>query len=98
MAEYIKREALINSLLSHAFTDDVYGMGLTRGLEIAVAQAKRMPYREIPDGDVVEVVRCKDCKWRNEGDDCTHEWWRDGIKIVEDNDFCSYGERRDEDG
>ena len=42
MDEYIEREALINELLSNAFTDDLYGMGLTRGIEISVAAAKRI--------------------------------------------------------
>ena len=46
---------------------------------------------EFPTADVVEVVRCKDCKW-----------WKDigcAIYIADDsdkpkeNDFCSFGER-----
>jgi hypothetical protein len=47
--------------------------------------------------DAVEVVRCKDCLWRNEGGDCTHKWWTDvegWYKYVGDDDFCSYGERK----
>ena len=36
--------------------------------------------------DVVEVVRCKDCKhWR--GGDCFR------IELTKPSDFCSYGER-----
>lgn len=53
---------------------------------------------DAPAVDAVPVVRCKDCKWRNENDDCTHKWWRDAEgwdKYVEDNDFCSYGERKE---
>lgn len=42
MPEHIEREALIKELLSNAFTDDLYGMGLTRGIEISVATAKRI--------------------------------------------------------
>ena len=46
--------------------------------------------------DFVRVVRCKDCKWFNEIG-CA-------IRIVDEtdkpkeNDFCSFGERREEDG
>ena len=52
---------------------------------------------EQPAADVVEVVRCKDCKYRKTEDcamfyecDCgeEHTW-------ENDNDFCSYGERKD---
>ena len=50
-----------------------------------------------PTVDAVEVVRCKDCKYRfkNNG----HS--RDGCPIVEakiwmdDDDFCSHGERKE---
>lgn len=48
---------------------------------------------KIPTADVVEVVRCKDCKWYHEIG-CA-------IKIVDesdepkDNDYCSFGERAD---
>ena len=51
----------------------------------------------IPTTDVVEVVRCKDCRWRGR-EDCAmfyrcecgeqHTW-------ETDNDFCSYGEKID---
>lgn len=49
--------------------------------------------------DVVEVVRCKDCKWCKEdnwdgeilyGCDCAA-----GLNCAEPNGFCSYGERKD---
>ena len=51
-----------------------------------------------PTVDAVEVVRCKDCKYRfkNNG----HS--RDGCPIVDakiwmdDDDFCSHGERKDD--
>ena len=56
-----------------------------------------------PAVDAVEVVRCKDCKYRcetKEGEynpeDIVCDWWAtDGLKA---NDFCSYGERRGGDG
>ena len=54
---------------------------------------------ELPTIDAVEVVRCKDCNHRYNGKDCTHplllsySWG--AIRNVKDNDFCSYGERKD---
>ena len=62
--------------------------------------------------DVVEVVRCKDCKhWHEEtgwcyhhshfitpdGEAC-HPWESANWKMLDENDFCSYGERRTDDG
>ena len=52
-----------------------------------------------PTVDAVEVVRCQDCKHRCNGRDCTHplllsySWG--AIRNVKDNDFCSYGKRRE---
>ena len=47
-----------------------------------------------PSADVVEVVRCKDCKWFNR--------FGCAVEIVDftdrptENDYCSFGERKDE--
>lgn len=59
---------------------------------------RNMPCKEfIGVNDRVEVVRCKDCKFRGREDcamfyrcDCgkQHTW-------ETDNDYCSYGERRE---
>lgn len=52
-----------------------------------------------PFANVVEVVRCKDCIHRDPEDkkcDCSFQA-RGGIFPMDDNDFCSYGERRKED-
>lgn len=55
---------------------------------------------EMPTVDAVEVIRCKDCKygdWDSKPDDamvCMRTkdgFWRSG------NDFCSYGERKEDD-
>ena len=56
--------------------------------------------QEAPTVDAVEVVRCRECKYRfkNNG----HS--KDGCPIIDaniwmdDDDFCSYGERKDGDG
>ena len=56
---------------------------------------------DVPTVDAVEVVRCKDCKYKSEKiHACTNVKFR-GERIhiwVEPDDFCSYGERKDNDG
>ncbi len=42
------------------------------------------------DNDVIPVVRCKDCKRMNEDKICVA--WEG---FVREDDFCSYGERKD---
>lgn len=62
----------------------------------------RNGYIKSPTADVVEVVRCKDCKyykpqtrsitWNNTTKYCCRGA---NVKVNED-DYCSYGERREE--
>ena len=44
---------------------------------------------EAPTVDAVEIVRCKNCKWWT-GIECAN---RD-IDVVNDEEYCSYGERK----
>lgn len=81
MAEYIERKKAINALIGWETepTDE----------EIIYT------LKSIPAADVAPVVRCKDCKHRI-GGNCYHEQWEsDGVPCTDDNDFCSYGERRE---
>lgn len=48
----------------------------------------------VPTADVVEVVRCKDCKWFN--DFGCAIWIVDESDKPRKDDFCSFGERREE--
>ena len=53
----------------------------------------------IPAADVVEVVRCRDCTWWNDCDDESYCSNPDGLdNYAMPDDFCSYGERRGNDG
>ena len=59
-------------------------------------------FAELENADVVEVVRCKDCKYLyclsavDRRFYCRHHpHGLQGINIVEDNPYCSYGERKD---
>ena len=98
MAEYIERSAVFeqfdNADADECETDDFggvdYGFGMKNIKELINA---------IPAAEVAEVVRCKDCKHYDLGvclkiysDGNTHtEAWQPR----KPEDFCSYGERKD---
>ena len=55
--------------------------------------------RSVPTADVVEVVRCKDCKFQK----VEYGWNCKRYKVcinfdlpMDDEDFCSWGERRED--
>ncbi len=88
-----KRLIDANALMERLkFKRKISEVGLYRGLESAMAQCQKAP-----TVDVVEVVRCKDCRYRIH-DDVTNEWFcnsfNSGFVYAKPNDFCSYGERR----
>lgn len=89
MNDYIKREDAIKAMAR--------GLGIPYTDFIDVAERCM---DDIPPADVVEVVRCKDCKyWDNttKWAVCT-KWSADPYEQAntEKNDYCSYGERKDE--
>ena len=53
---------------------------------------------DIPTANVVEVVRCKDCKyWQDNNGGYPNQncrWMKD--ETPDDDDYCSYGERAEE--
>ena len=55
--------------------------------------------KEAPDFCTIEVVRCKECKWRYHQDetDWTYEGWYCRIyeASVKDDGFCDRGERKE---
>ena len=90
MADYIRRE---NAL---------YAIQRQRGATRSPAQNRlldllRVDIVRAPAADVAEVVRCKDCKHKVRTDAngiviCSEEH---GMYCPTENDFCSYGERRE---
>ena len=94
MAEYIERDAFKRKLYE-ANCVDKYGFvmcGITK-INILLEQSA---------ADVVEVVRCKDCIYAtDEGKlgHCCRQFPYGGMAgLTEDNDFCSYAERRTNNG
>lgn len=84
MSEYIDRQAAINAL--------------SRGSGCGTSCHRAL--KTLPSADVVEVVRCIDCKWYktnyswngNEHMICAKEAYEPVRKA---DDYCSYGERKD---
>lgn len=91
MAEkkYIGRDALINDFESDLIIrmfDNLKGTPRPKTIDIADV-IKRI--EDFTTEDVVEVVRCKDCKFYGNGD-CSVQ----SVRSMWPNDYCSYGERR----
>jgi len=92
MAEYIKREDVVKSVIKdNRFvfrTEDLRN-------EAVVFRTVYKDFADviyaIPAADVVEVVRCKDCKFVSKDKPFM---WCNGNRVNPD-DFCSYGERRE---
>jgi hypothetical protein len=90
--EYIERRALtrkVRYIIEKHGLSNVIGEKLKKAIEDSTA------------ADVVEVVRCKDCRFKtltqdgeyNPEDIVCEFFMTDGMQ---ENDFCSYGERREE--
>ena len=83
MARYIDADLLIDKL------KNTTGSPLVRGFAAAMID-------NTPTADVVEVVRCKDCK-HYVAEYCTRDIkGRTNMFYMQPDDFCSYGERKDE--
>lgn len=50
-------------------------------------------FHSIPTADVVPVVRCKNCKYNRGSKKCLNP--DSFFAVPKDDDFCSYGERKD---
>lgn len=86
MAEYIDRAAAVKSVLR------------MRRPENSVAQNRMLSIIQIdmlklPAADVVPVVRCKDCKYNVRTKKCLNP--DSFFAVPKDDDFCSYGERKE---
>ena len=82
MNDYIKREDAIKEA-------NTWGMFGNDNLE---SRLKRLP-----SADVLEVVRCEDCKWYTPADETygTCYAYKGVYGKIKPTDYCSYGERED---
>ena len=82
MSDYISREDAVDELqvkVFHNLTDEYYGT-----MQVLT---------ELPAADVVPVVRCKECKFRENDDFCTGRGFP--YQLVPDDGFCDKGERKE---
>lgn len=101
MAEYIEREALDKKLTAAAVNDENKNCN-TWSNAIGVLY-------NLPAADVAPVVHCKDCKHSTLPSELTQRYGKPGTltchnmhapsnrRNVGSNDFCSYGERKEND-
>ena len=83
MTDYISRQYLLDEY-------DRQHQGPPGGARKIIAEA--------PAEDVVQVVRCKVCR-KHSYDPLFGYWWCNltlGTRRVKPDDFCSYGERKEE--
>ena len=88
--KYIDRDALINDFESDLIIrmfDNLKGTPRPKTIDITDV-IKRI--EDFPTEDVVEVVRCKDCKFYGNGD-CSVQ----SVRSMYPNDYCSYGIRKE---
>lgn len=99
MTDYIKREDAIKT-----FENICIPRKATNGIVVLDIDEALSEIELVPSADVVEVVRCKDCKHYNEyengekimGEEEVYDGWCmrwSGIENVNRHDYCSYGER-----
>jgi hypothetical protein len=92
MAEYIEREAVLKIIGDNCPRDKC---GYNTEEEMGAGAACyyiRKDVEKIPTADVVEVVRCKDCVHYKDGG-CNHFGYYTYAPDVDEDDFCSYGEK-----
>lgn len=117
MPEYIDRDAFIKRLENEADrSSDIINLLILNGIANIVRDENIAPA-----ADVVEVVRCRDCKFATEldkhcelsraiykhcslmrGEPTDYVWHKykryyKNYSLVEADDYCSYGERKDGD-
>ena len=101
MSKYIDADKIISHLndeIEACGDHDVDYQPVTYGTYLGLEYSKSL-VETAETADVVHVVRCKDCIHRDPEDkkcDCSFQA-KGGIFPMDDDDFCSYGERRKED-
>jgi len=92
MNEYISKQDMLNAVEKLDIIPSVDGMGIPTDTEDFRVQFLGTVLKVEP-ANVVQVVRCRDCKYNTSTHKCLNP---DSFFLVpKDNDFCSYGERKE---
>ena len=106
MAEYIDKEAAISLIKQYGHDAIDGGRYSLDTVDDCIELANRI--KALSTEDVVPVVRCKDCKYSTLPSELTQRYGVPGTltchnryspcnrRNVGGNDFCSYGERKDD--
>lgn len=114
MSRYIDADALLDTVFEVHCKECESRKGIKNGklkviYEVGEAPCKscgvndmREYLEDAPTADVVEVVRCKDCKWQDKGKNECESWNMCRHNVIEyfaiyDEHFCEWGERREDD-
>lgn len=92
--EYIERGALLKK---HPFGKIGGELNWYTEGYLDCAEDAKKAINDAPAADVVEVTRCKDCKHSNFETSCSKYrcgYWLGMLRFS--NDFCSYGERKEQ--
>ncbi len=89
MTEYIKLKDAIRAMAQYLMEIGQWKSDIATSVMSKVKAA-----------DVVEVVRCKDCKYLDKGENDSESWCECTAHFgkyfdVDENGFCSYGKRED---
>lgn len=100
MDEYIEKHKAVNLLieLENEFQQFKPFKGFEHAMYRKLCEAE-IAIEKLPAADVAPVVRCKGCKNSckdGTGRTCEGYWYElsEFAVLVEDDDFCSYGERK----
>lgn len=92
MAEFIDRMSVVCAIKKYELEKcPSYKVAWVTRLKLEVTGDLLEDIMGIPAANVVEVVRCKDCKWHDSVDGPMRQ-----CDITDDDDFCSYGERKED--
>lgn len=101
MPKYVNADKIIEHLndeIEGCGDCDVYSQPVVYGTRLGLEYSKSL-VETAETADVVRIVRCKDCIHRDPEDkkcDCSFQA-KGGIFPMDDDDFCSYGEKKKED-
>lgn len=90
MGELIERQAAIDAVTA------VYARTAGYKTRECVWET-REAIQKLPAADVAPVVHCKDCAHRTEMGNCGHPRYHGFLPPAYPYDFCSYGERKEND-
>ena len=89
-------ELLLKMAIFYDFSNPETEIGLSKRKGLSLVRNIIQNKDITPTVDAVEVVRCKDCKYSARGAEFGTIICRVAERKIKPDDYCSYGERREE--